>query len=156
MTYKEYMKSPEWAIKRIEAFQHHGKCCSMCGTERSLEVHHLTYARMGNELMSDLQILCKTHHQQAHDILPMSELDRAEYGELADAIANGMPNRRGNPYVTRRKVRIRKRRGRIPAMGKHLDDAIQRKLNRHTNLRLKVKPIYTYGTHTCKTAEGAG
>lgn len=35
-----------------------------CGTSKGIQVHHLTYERLGNELMDDLRILCYTHHKE--------------------------------------------------------------------------------------------
>ena len=31
-----------------------------------LHVHHLTYKRLGDELPSDLMVLCETHHKEQH------------------------------------------------------------------------------------------
>ena len=32
-----------------------------------LQVHHLTYIRLGNEDLSDLRVLCEWHHKQEHE-----------------------------------------------------------------------------------------
>ncbi len=42
--------------------------CARCGRIKSaanLQVHHLTYERLGNELPSDLQVLCHACHWEA-------------------------------------------------------------------------------------------
>lgn len=65
--YFAYIKSKKWQAKRKEALEFHGKSCAKCGSSASLEVHHLTYARLGIEEMSDLQILCETCHKQVHE-----------------------------------------------------------------------------------------
>jgi len=36
-------------------------------------VHHRTYERVGRELMSDLDVVCKRHHELYHQ---MKDLDR--------------------------------------------------------------------------------
>ncbi len=37
---------------------------SRCPTKTGLQVHHLSYAREGDELESDLQVLCDFHHRR--------------------------------------------------------------------------------------------
>lgn len=74
--YNNYMNSPEWKNKRAQRiFMDSGRCqfatdsgiCGCTGTARNpLEVHHKTYARIGNEAMSDLVTLCKHHHKATH------------------------------------------------------------------------------------------
>ena|SRR5215831_19246003 len=42
-----------------------------CLNTQHLEVHHLTYARVGHERLDDLQCLCRFHHRQVvHDFEP--------------------------------------------------------------------------------------
>ena len=38
--------------------------CVMCGTGKNLEVHHITYARLGYEDLYDLVTLCKKCHRE--------------------------------------------------------------------------------------------
>src|SRR5207253_1892600 len=47
---------------RRKALAYHGARCAVCKTTRRLQVHHLTYERLGHERMSDFKILCKRHH----------------------------------------------------------------------------------------------
>lgn len=69
--YAEYLQSPEWQETRKQAFATHGEQCALCEMPRwlaeiaydqDLHVHHLSYARKGNEAMEDLQILCRRCH----------------------------------------------------------------------------------------------
>ena len=69
-TYVEYLRSDQWAAKRRAAMKHHGRKCGVCGSVRSLEVHHLTYKRLGHERMKDLQILCGDCHRIRHEDKP--------------------------------------------------------------------------------------
>ena len=65
-SYKQYLKSPEWArLKRIARAIAVNKC-QVCNSSQSLEVHHRTYARIGNELVSDLIVLCGACHALFH------------------------------------------------------------------------------------------
>lgn len=77
--YKAYLSSPAWKAKRREALESAGHRCQYedgywwdgramqggrfrCPETTRLHVHHLTYARFGNEALSDLQVLCRAHH----------------------------------------------------------------------------------------------
>src|SRR4051812_17176228 len=64
--YRRYLASDEWKRTRERAFAYHGRYCAVCGTTKRLQCHHLTYARLGHELMTDLRILCKKHHPKGH------------------------------------------------------------------------------------------
>lgn len=69
--YKTYMRSPEWESKKQERIQIDG-CCVMCKRPldkiRKINVHHVTYARLGNEnVLTDLATLCGSCHQKIHN-----------------------------------------------------------------------------------------
>lgn len=67
--HNQYIASLEWAIRRENFKDRHGRSCRVCGSNQYIEVHHVTYARAhsGNEPDKDLRVLCRTHHQMAHD-----------------------------------------------------------------------------------------
>ena len=44
-----------------------GHKCSICGETENLNVHHLTYARVGCEKLSDLEVLCRGCHENEHE-----------------------------------------------------------------------------------------
>ena len=62
--YQAYMKSPEWKEKRKRILERDSYQCLMCG-EEATEVHHLRYARFGNELETDLISVCRECNQAA-------------------------------------------------------------------------------------------
>lgn len=64
--YRRYIVSLRWFEKRNEAMRHYGRKCHTCGATKRLEVHHLTYERLGEELMSDLMVLCFGCHKAEH------------------------------------------------------------------------------------------
>ncbi len=69
--YEEYLKTPEWKVKRSRARIMAGNRCQVCGTtEKPLDVHHNTYERLGDELLVDLVVLCHKCHCRHHRILP--------------------------------------------------------------------------------------
>ena len=62
---KAYVKTPKWKDKVKALHLRLGKC-EKCDTTNSLEAHHNTYARLGDELPSDLNLLCRACHQDIH------------------------------------------------------------------------------------------
>jgi len=66
--YDAYMHSREWCEVRQKRLKKDGYRCALCGTTEHLEVHHLTYERLGRERIDDLITLCKTCHKQAHEL----------------------------------------------------------------------------------------
>ena len=74
--YRQYVieNSPEWQSKKQQKYCENKKFnggkiyCELCYTERPIlgfDVHHLTYERLGRELLSDLQVLCHDCHKIA-------------------------------------------------------------------------------------------
>lgn len=77
-TYEEYLASREWREKRTWILECAGHVCSVCGTRLSvclkcefvhqpqLEVHHVSYERVGNEDANDVEVLCYVCHRLKH------------------------------------------------------------------------------------------
>ena len=63
-TYKEYLDSPAWKMKRDAVIQRDGGQC-VCGANAT-EMHHKTYDNIGKELLSDLVVLCEECHKRLH------------------------------------------------------------------------------------------
>ena len=70
--YDKYLESEHWQAIRehvlAQQVEMHGhKFCVQCsGTSAELHVHHLTYERLGKELLSDLTIICQPCHDKLH------------------------------------------------------------------------------------------
>ena len=64
---KDYMRSEKWKQKRKLVLQRDGYCCMDCLSGDQLEVHHITYKRLGNEKLSDLATVCRSCHQKIHN-----------------------------------------------------------------------------------------
>jgi hypothetical protein len=68
MSYREYLRTPEWRTTRAAALERAGYCCALDVTHtEDLEVHHRTYERIGRELAIDLVVLCRPCHRLHHD-----------------------------------------------------------------------------------------
>lgn len=63
--YNKYIKGPKWAAKRELWFNTFGKWCRACGTAAGpIQLHHMTYDRLGRERMNDLVALCANCHRE--------------------------------------------------------------------------------------------
>lgn len=66
LSYKRYINSTVWKKTRLRIIADRGGKCERCDNIKSLQVHHLTYENMGNELDTDLEVLCRTCHNKEH------------------------------------------------------------------------------------------
>ncbi|MBS3953650.1 MAG: hypothetical protein KGZ88_11940 [Methylomicrobium sp.] len=64
--YRESLQQERWQKLRSKVVFRDQAKCRHCGGRHKLEVHHLTYARRGRELMKDLITLCAACHGAAH------------------------------------------------------------------------------------------
>ena len=118
--YREvYLRSPHWRARRSQAIGRAGGRCERCGARGRLEVHHLTYKRLGRERDRDLRALCHRCHRLADrrrrlrltsaDVLgrPLGWLVGSLVGGLLSRtvgrLAGGMPAR-WDPRLLRRKA----------------------------------------------------
>jgi 5-methylcytosine-specific restriction endonuclease McrA len=67
VVYAEYIRSPEWKKVRARKLRQVGWKCERCGRTSYLQVHHLTYDRLGRERLSDLEICCAGCHSREHE-----------------------------------------------------------------------------------------
>jgi len=63
-----YLRSKHWREIRFIKLSSVGYRCEKCMThsERGYDVHHLTYANIWHEKLSDLQVLCRHCHKLEH------------------------------------------------------------------------------------------
>lgn len=65
--YQQFMASDEWKHIRGLKLDLASHRCEKCGVGDPLDVHHLTYDRFGgDELLTDLQVLCRDCHETVH------------------------------------------------------------------------------------------
>lgn len=64
--YSTYLKSPRWRNKRDLVLMRANGVCEGCEDAKATQVHHLTYVRVGDELLFDLVAVCNDCHQKAH------------------------------------------------------------------------------------------
>lgn len=64
--YRAYLLTSEWRQTRNAKLRKAGYRCEVCGSKRALQVHHLSYERLGAERDEDLQVLCAGCHEDQH------------------------------------------------------------------------------------------
>jgi len=70
--YDNYLETPHWQAFRKRAFAEQLKTlgenrCNRCRKSKvTLHVHHLTYERLGKELITDVEIICGECHKNEH------------------------------------------------------------------------------------------
>ncbi len=68
MPYEEYLRTPYWKRRREEKLQAVGHRCQLCNRgSGTLDVHHRTYERLGEERDVDLTVLCRACHDTFHE-----------------------------------------------------------------------------------------
>jgi 5-methylcytosine-specific restriction endonuclease McrA len=88
MNYDDYINSGRWrnSPARLAELEASGFRCRICngdGEGSAVEIHHRTYARLGNEQSSDLTALCSGCHRVVTD-----HLRRARFARHAPRHAN--------------------------------------------------------------------
>lgn len=66
MPYALYLKTGHWEAVRRRSLAIAENRCFYCGASDRLDVHHLSYKRLGCELDEDLIVLCRTCHGVEH------------------------------------------------------------------------------------------
>ena len=61
--YRAYIRSSKWQEIRQRALNRAGNRCEKCQAVGRLDVHHLTYDRLGSELLEDLLVVCEACHK---------------------------------------------------------------------------------------------
>lgn len=61
--YQEYLASRDWALLKNQVRERSGGTCERCHRAPHQSTHHLTYARIGHELLEDLLGVCGPCHE---------------------------------------------------------------------------------------------
>jgi 5-methylcytosine-specific restriction endonuclease McrA len=65
--YSAYLQSDAWRAKRAQALKRDKGLCQGCLERPATQVHHLTYAHVGGELLFELASICDDCHERAHE-----------------------------------------------------------------------------------------
>jgi hypothetical protein len=66
--YSTYLQSDEWRIRRALVLRRANDICEGCRDAPATQVHHLTYAHVGNEFLWELVAICDDCHERYHEI----------------------------------------------------------------------------------------
>jgi 5-methylcytosine-specific restriction endonuclease McrA len=61
--YHAHLDSHEWQVLRRKVFRRCNGICEGCGEQPATQVHHLSYDRMGHEMLFDLVGICEKCHK---------------------------------------------------------------------------------------------
>lgn len=64
--YVAYLRTAHWKALRAQVLMRDHYRCRFCGATSGLEVHHLTYERLGHEALTDLVTACHSCHHRIH------------------------------------------------------------------------------------------
>lgn len=66
-SYKEYLKSSDWRVVKLRKLKSRMPYrCYCCNTYKNLDLHHISYTRLGREKLSDLTWVCRNCHELIH------------------------------------------------------------------------------------------
>lgn len=64
--YRRYLASADWQSVRQRVLRRAGGICEGCLEAPAREVHHRTYAHVGDELLFELVAICRPCHERLH------------------------------------------------------------------------------------------
>jgi len=103
MSYQDYLKSNHWkAVKNIM-----GSKCKICGSKKSLNIHHKTYKHKNGELVfynetpSDLICLCQDCHHLWHKYFKKTYLSRKYWAKIKNLYKKGVSLESCFKYVSK-------------------------------------------------------
>lgn len=64
--YDAYLRTPRWSRLRDKVLARDGHLCQGCRESPATQVHHLTYDRVGREMLFDLVAVCERCHSRIH------------------------------------------------------------------------------------------
>jgi 5-methylcytosine-specific restriction endonuclease McrA len=67
VSYASYLRSPRWFRNRARLI---GQRCERCDATRRLQLHHKTYASLGEELKRHVETMCDDCHRKEHGLRP--------------------------------------------------------------------------------------
>ena len=64
--YTDYLRTDAWRAKRAQALKRDSNLCQGCRERPATQVHHLSHAHVGDELLFELVSICDVCHERAH------------------------------------------------------------------------------------------
>jgi hypothetical protein len=64
--YTQYLETEHWRALRVRVMARDKNLCQGCLINPAYDVHHLTYDRLGREMLFDLVAMCRKCHDSLH------------------------------------------------------------------------------------------
>lgn len=64
--YEAHLQSHRWRELRAMVLKRCNRVCEGCGAREAVQAHHLTYERLGDEMLFDLVGVCLICHEKIH------------------------------------------------------------------------------------------
>jgi 5-methylcytosine-specific restriction endonuclease McrA len=64
--HEAHLQTPKWKALRHRVMARANGVCEGCGMAQATDVHHLTYVRLGDEMLFDLVAVCRNCHNKIH------------------------------------------------------------------------------------------
>lgn len=102
--YQAVIASTSWRQRRTRLIQQRGPRCQRCGKtwapgfKPTLDLHHLTYERLGSERDSDLELVCQACHASADAQRATEARARAEEALYEARLDGWLRARYGDSY----------------------------------------------------------
>ncbi len=85
-SYQQYLESDHWKeFRRKFKLSQNGQSCAVCGG-MPVQPHHITYCRLGCELLDDVVALCPSHHEAVHKWLKDHAMDISKTRKAINAL----------------------------------------------------------------------
>jgi len=111
--YEEYLMSEKWNEKRKQALERAQYRCQVCNSSRTLHVHHRTYARIYNEDIEDLTVLCVECHSSYHERKNEQKKKHEKKRTFNECLEEAVANHDQREMELLRKFRFREERKRV-------------------------------------------
>jgi hypothetical protein len=74
MSYRpSYLNSEHWeAFRRLYFAKNKPKVCDFCKANKKLDLHHVTYERIGRERLDDVVAICRSCHDEIHALFDLN------------------------------------------------------------------------------------
>jgi hypothetical protein len=89
-TYSDYLNGPHWKeFRRGYRAAGYSMLCVVCGTCYRIQLHHVTYQRLGCEIHEDVRPLCEDHHKEVHACLKAEKLKVSSTDDVVERLKAG-------------------------------------------------------------------
>lgn len=109
----DYLSSAHWRGFRKKYRSQRSWCCAITGCDaKKLDLHHLTYKRLGRERLEDCIPLCRVHHDQTHQFVDLGvklKVAHLRVGKISETTPAPRERKKRPPRQPRKRLRRTRR-----------------------------------------------